>query len=143
MAKALAQIDIVDEAGFIASIDKSDMPSVVTFYAPWCEPCTDLIPILEGLAKEFPQICFFRYNMDKLYRRADRLGIEGIPSTLLFRPKADSDGDALLANRILGYVTEDYLRPKLRRLLGQEEVQVKEEPVEGETPKTTTEVEEE
>ena len=109
--------ELKQEGDWDTIIKKSTDPMLVEFYAPWCEPCKELEPVLSKLSKEFGDITFYRYDVDKLYYRANVLGVKGIPVTVLLLPPKKIGEDAGIFDQIPGYVTTDMLRPKLAALV--------------------------
>jgi putative thioredoxin len=61
-------------------------PVVVDFWAPWCQPCLMLAPLLERLVAE-PQraVLLAKVNIDESQQMAARLGVESIPAVKAFR----------------------------------------------------------
>ena len=56
----------VSDSGFDEEVGRSGVPSVVDFWAPWCEPCKLVHPILERLAVKYEgKVRFFRMNVDE------------------------------------------------------------------------------
>jgi thioredoxin 1 len=55
------------------------------FWAPWCAPCQQFSPAYEGIAAQFPSICFTKINIEKQKSVADYFGILSIPYLLIFR----------------------------------------------------------
>lgn len=108
--------EFTEESQWDTLVDKSKVPVVVEFFTPWCEPCKELEPVLKKMAREFPMVSFYRYNMDLLYYRANKFNITGVPTTLLFRPGVNFDVPVIV-DTIYGYITADTFRAKMQKLV--------------------------
>ncbi len=92
---------------------QQDKPCIIDFYATWCAPCKQLAPIYEKLAQEYMgKIVFYRIDVDVLPNLSLTLGIEGMPTLLLFKK---GQNEQMLG--FLGQETENQLRQKLDNLL--------------------------
>jgi putative thioredoxin len=86
-------------------------PVVVDFWAPWCQPCKTLTPLLEGLAHEaVGAFRLARVNVDDNPNLAMRYGVRSIPTV-----KAFSQGQAV--GEFIGLQPEARIREFLTRLL--------------------------
>ncbi|CCM62081.1 MULTISPECIES: thioredoxin [Candidatus Microthrix] len=75
----------VDEAGFTQVVKGSSLPVVVDLWAPWCGPCRMVAPELEKLASERAgELRVVKVNVDEAPGVSARLGVQGIPTLLLF-----------------------------------------------------------
>jgi thioredoxin 1 len=76
---------ILTTANFEELVLRSPKTVVVDFWAPWCPPCRVLGPSIERLAEERPDLVVGKLNVDDSQEVADRYGIAGIPTVLVFR----------------------------------------------------------
>lgn len=76
-------LHITDET-FEKVVMQSELPVIVDFWAPWCNPCKMIAPTLDKLAKELEgKIVIAKVNTDDHAQWMQKFGIQGIP-TLLF-----------------------------------------------------------
>ena len=86
-------------------------PVVVDFWAPWCQPCKTLTPLLESMANEaVGAFRLARVNVDDNPNLAMRYGVRSIPTV-----KAFSQGQAVA--EFIGLQPEARIREFLTRLL--------------------------
>lgn len=75
----------LNDTNFDQEVLKSDIPVLVDFWAPWCGPCRMLSPIIEELSGEYSgKVKIAKCNTDECPNTANRYGIQGIPSLLIF-----------------------------------------------------------
>ena len=100
-----ANIIDLNDGNFSSEI--SDGLVLVDFWAPWCGPCRMQTPILERLASnEKISAKIMKLNTDEAPSIAQNMGIQSIPTLILFR-------DGVEVDRMVGVQTEDLLKAKL------------------------------
>lgn len=74
----------VTDGAFEKIVMQSQVPVIVDFWAPWCNPCKMIAPTLEKLAKEQDgKLIVAKINTDENPEWMNKFGVQGIP-TLLF-----------------------------------------------------------
>jgi thioredoxin 1 len=76
----------VTDGSFSLNVLKSRLPVLLDCWAPWCPPCLLMAPVIEELATRLAgTVKVATLNVDENPDTAARLGIQSIPTLLLFR----------------------------------------------------------
>ena len=74
----------VTDQSFESDVIKSELPTVVDFWAEWCGPCKQIGPILEEISNEMSEVVTAKHNIDNEPNTPTKYGVRGIPTMLLF-----------------------------------------------------------
>ena len=110
-ATALPVVFDVDTQTFEADVLQASLttPVLVDFWAPWCEPCKTLGPMLEKLAAEYNgALRLGKVDVDQQQELAGMFGIKSIPTVVMVKDGQVLDGFA-------GALPEGQLREFLSR----------------------------
>ncbi|MFB6181976.1 MAG: thioredoxin [Candidatus Magasanikbacteria bacterium] len=92
-------------------LSNTDKAVLVDFWAPWCNPCEKMNPIIEEIGEEYEdRLKTIKVNIDDSRELADKLGILKIPSFLIFK-----DGEEV--DKMVGEVSKDDLTEKIDKYL--------------------------
>ena len=73
----------VNAHNFHAEVLNSDKPVLLDFWAPWCGPCRMVIPMVEEIAGERPDIKVGKINVDENPELVKKFGITSIPTLVV------------------------------------------------------------
>lgn len=101
----------VNDNAFDKTVLKSTIPVVVDFWAPWCQPCRMIAPVLENLAREYAdKVTIAKVDTDKNPEWAMKYGVQGIPTLLFIK-------DGQVKDTIVGVVAASVIKSKMDELL--------------------------
>ena len=100
----------VTAATWQAEVERSPLPVLADFWAPWCGPCHAVAPALEQLAsRRASRLKVVKVNVDHNQELAGRFGVRSIPTMVVLRGGREVD-------RMVGALPADEIDRRLDRL---------------------------
>ncbi len=76
----------VNDDNFESSVKNADKPVLVDFWAPWCQPCLAIAPILDEVAAEYgDKVTIAKMNVDENANIPAEMNVKTIPFLALFK----------------------------------------------------------
>lgn len=75
----------INKNNFHNEVMSSDKPVLLDFWASWCGPCRMVVPIVEEIASERPDIKVGKVNVDEQPELAIQFGIMSIPTLVVMK----------------------------------------------------------
>ena len=61
------------------------MIKLIDFWAPWCQPCKVMNPIIDELKEQFKDVTFEEINVDENQEMASKYGVMSIPTYVVLK----------------------------------------------------------
>jgi thioredoxin len=82
---------------------------LVDYWAKWCGPCKALIPRLELIESDYPDVVFVKVDVDENMDSALDLGIRSVPTVIIY------DGEKIIS-RTQGASADTFYKEILNKL---------------------------
>ena len=106
---ASEHIKQVTDANFEAEVLKSDVPTLVDFWAIWCGPCKQIAPTVDALANDYKgRLKVAKLDVDHNQIVAQQYQVRSIPTLLIFK-------GGKVVGQMVGAVSRSKLESELQK----------------------------
>jgi len=109
----MSKVIEITSSNFEQEVLKSDLPVLVDFWAPWCQPCLMMAPVLEELAEELDgkiKIGKLNTEIPEHQNLAMEYQIQSIPNMKVFK-------DGKVAHEFIGMRPKEMMQQELENIL--------------------------
>jgi thioredoxin 2 len=100
----------VTDATFVTEVERSPLPVLLDLWAPWCQPCRMIAPVIDELAQQMAgRVRFAKLNVEENPATAGRFNASSIPTLLVLKGGREVD-------RIVGLQPKAEIAKRLQRV---------------------------
>lgn len=83
---ASTNVKTITDSNFQDEVLKSELPTLIDFWAVWCGPCKQIAPTIDALADEYKgKLAVGKVDVDREQVTAQSLRVTSIPALFLFK----------------------------------------------------------
>ncbi len=100
-------MEVINDNNFESEVLKSDKPVLVDFFATWCGPCRQMLPIVTELSDEMSaDIKIVKMDVDESPKTPGQYNIQSIPTLILFKggQVADQHTGAMPKSELMAWI---------------------------------------
>jgi thioredoxin 1 len=110
--KMSEKVKYVTDSSFEKDVLQSAKPVLVDFWAEWCAPCRMIAPTIDAIAEQYAETAeVVKVNVDDNTGTAQRYGIKGIPTLILFNGGKEVE-------RVVGATSKDSISRMIEKHAG-------------------------
>lgn len=108
---ASAHIKELTDTNFETEVLKSEIPTLVDFWAVWCGPCKQIAPVVDALADEYQgRFKVAKMDVDHHQIVPQQYGVRSIPTLLIFK-------GGKVVKQLIGAMPRSKLEAELQKVL--------------------------
>ncbi|MBO7245120.1 MAG: thioredoxin [Alphaproteobacteria bacterium] len=99
-------MEILNDTDFGPKVLEAKKPVLVDFFATWCGPCRQMLPIVTEISEELPEIDVYKMDVDEAPNTPETLDIQSLPTLIIFKdgkPVAKKTG-AMLKTELVSWI---------------------------------------
>ena len=99
-------MEILNDTDFGSKVLEAKKPVLVDFFATWCGPCRQMLPIVTEISEELPEIDVYKMDVDEAPNTPETLDIQSLPTLIIFKdgkPVAKKTG-AMLKTELVSWI---------------------------------------
>ena len=101
----------ITDLNFDEEVKQSTIPVMLDFWAPWCNPCKMIMPMVERLAVEYSgKIKIGKIDIDANSNTPSTFGVRSIPTIIFFK-------NGQMVDQIIGVVPESQMKKIIDKTL--------------------------
>lgn len=79
-------MQVINDTNFEELVLKSEKPVLVDFFATWCGPCRQMLPIVTEISSEMAdKLAVYKMDVDEAPNTPDKYEIQNLPTMIIFK----------------------------------------------------------